>query len=159
MPSLPVLLQAAASALAQLDALSALAAVARSPGYCRPVVLPPAQAPPQLTIRGGRHPMLDAQLEAGAGPRAGGAGAGATGAVPNDVVLEAAGCRAAIVTGPNMWVCWNGSRGLGGGLTGSRYGVSPHLAYRELILALTYGSPHLLWGGVGWGGPGSASAN
>jgi DNA mismatch repair protein MSH3 len=44
--------------------------------------------PPQLAIKGGRHPMLDAQL------------AGA--AVPNDLQLGWAGQRAAIVTGPNM---------------------------------------------------------
>ncbi len=44
--------------------------------------------PPQLCIKAGRHPMLDAQL--------------AGGSVPNDLQLAWAGQRAAIVTGPNM---------------------------------------------------------
>ena len=49
--------QAAAVALAQLDALHSLAAVARSPGYSRPIIMP-ASAPQTLSIKGGRHPML-----------------------------------------------------------------------------------------------------
>ena len=45
-------LRAAAAALAALDCLSSLAAVAASPGYCRPTLLPDDH-PPALHIQGG----------------------------------------------------------------------------------------------------------
>lgn len=57
--------QGAATALAHLDALLSLAALANSPGYCRPCFAPPG-SPPRLVIKGGRHPMLEAQLASGA---------------------------------------------------------------------------------------------
>lgn len=72
------------TALATLDALCSLAAVAQSSGYCRPVMVEEGEAP-RLVIRGGRHPTLDLQLQGGA--------------VPNDVELRWDGRRAAIVTG------------------------------------------------------------
>lgn len=74
----------AVAALAQLDALCALAAVSRSPGYSRPAFAEEGGAP-RLVITGGRHPVLDLAL--------------AGGAVPNDVELRWDGRRGAIVTG------------------------------------------------------------
>ncbi|KAI8469096.1 MAG: muts domain V-domain-containing protein [Monoraphidium minutum] len=77
----------AVSALAHLDALCALAAVAGSPGYTRPRFVEDGEAP-RLVVVGGRHPALDLALRGGA--------------VPNDVDLRWDGRRGAIVTGPNM---------------------------------------------------------
>ncbi len=77
-------LRAAADALGQLDALRALATLARNPGYVRPTLLPDS-APPQLRIAAGRHPMLDALLD------------GAF--VPNDADLSADGTRCVVITG------------------------------------------------------------
>ncbi|KAF5839839.1 muts domain V-domain-containing protein, partial [Dunaliella salina] len=85
-------LKAAAMALSHLDALSSLAAVSKTPNYCRPTFAAPG-SPPKLVIRGGRHPMLEAQLAGGKG---------ATTAVPNDLELRSDGVRAAVITGPNM---------------------------------------------------------
>lgn len=77
----------AVAALATLDVLQSLAAVATSPSYCRPLLIPD-DAPPQLIIKGGRHPTLDLHLEGGA--------------VPNDVNLCWGNERVSIITGPNM---------------------------------------------------------
>lgn len=46
--TVPVPLQAAVAALAQMDALSSLALVARSPGYCRPVLASPGGSGPPV---------------------------------------------------------------------------------------------------------------
>lgn len=81
------LLWQATTAIAQLDALQSLAAVAGSEGYCRPQLLPDSE-PPQLHIKSGRHPVLDQRLSGGA--------------VPNDVDLSWSGQRGCVVTGPNM---------------------------------------------------------
>ena len=80
-------LRAAADALGQLDALRALATLSRNPGYVRPLLLSD-DAPPQLHVVAGRHPMLDAILD------------GAF--VPNDTHLSADGVRCCAITGPNM---------------------------------------------------------
>jgi DNA mismatch repair protein MutS len=63
------ILQATAAALAEIDVLAGLAALARDRGYCRPVVV----EEPVLNIVDGRHPVLDAIEVAGT-------------FVPNDVI-------------------------------------------------------------------------
>ena len=107
--------------MGHLEALCALAAVARTPGYCRPrfataiatasatatiaatspmassspAALAFQPASPRLILKAARHPMLEAQL----------AGKGEV-AVPNDICLEWDGERVAIITGPNMGGQW-----------------------------------------------------
>ena len=75
----------AASALARLDVVTALAELAVERRYCRPEV----DASIAFEIRGGRHPVVEA-LNPGDG-----------GFVPNDCVLEDAQ-RLWLITGPNM---------------------------------------------------------
>ncbi len=72
-----------ARALAHLDVLSALAEAAVRGGYVRPEIL----AEDVLEIRGGRHPVVEMDLD--------------TGFVPNDVIFSE-GERLRIITGPNM---------------------------------------------------------
>ena len=55
--------RASVQALAALDCLAGLAALASSPGYTRPALLPPG-TPPQLHVQAGRHPVLELLLEA-----------------------------------------------------------------------------------------------
>ncbi len=78
-------IQAAARAVAALDALAALAEVAVRNNYVRPEV----DEGLVLDIRGGRHPVLEQVLGPG-------------GFVPNDAYLDGGEHRLAIVTGPNM---------------------------------------------------------
>ena len=78
-------LQAAAEALATLDVLAGLAAVAAKRGYRRPVITQDNV----LHIVGGRHPVLAETL-------------GAEQFVPNDVAMEATDDRLLVITGPNM---------------------------------------------------------
>ncbi len=79
-----------ADALAEIDVLTALAALAETAGYCRPQLT----EEPVLNIRQGRHPVLDRLLPAGQ-------------FVPNDILMttdddgQSAG-RVQIITGPNM---------------------------------------------------------
>jgi len=54
-------LQSTAAALAQIDVLAALADLARSRNYCRPTLVDE----PILSIRDGRHPVLDALMTDG----------------------------------------------------------------------------------------------
>ncbi len=54
-------LQSTAAALAEIDVLSALAALARERSYCRPIVV----EEPMLNIVDGRHPVLDVTEAAG----------------------------------------------------------------------------------------------
>ncbi|PSC73725.1 DNA mismatch repair MSH3 [Micractinium conductrix] len=82
--------RASVQALAALDCLAGLAALASSPGYTRPALLPPG-TPPQLHVQAGRHPVLELLLEA-RGEQF----------VPNDTHLQSEGQRCAIITGPNM---------------------------------------------------------
>ncbi|KAK9814927.1 hypothetical protein WJX73_002195 [Symbiochloris irregularis] len=80
--------RSAVQALAALDALHSLAMVAQSHGYVRPEFVP-SNGEPQLVIKAGRHPVLDAILDEPV--------------VPNDTCLRGSqGPRAAIITGPNM---------------------------------------------------------
>jgi DNA mismatch repair protein MutS len=78
-------IQATASALAQLDVLGAFAETARLHGW----VLPTVGDAGILSIREGRHPVLDLSMT---GERF----------VPNDTDLDPAECQIALITGPNM---------------------------------------------------------
>jgi DNA mismatch repair protein MutS len=78
-------LQQAAAVLAELDVLAGLATLARQRGYCRPTLVDE----PLLSIRDGRHPVLDALMPAGT-------------FVPNDVDLAPDGPSVLVITGPNM---------------------------------------------------------
>ncbi|MCC7326058.1 MAG: DNA mismatch repair protein MutS [Burkholderiales bacterium] len=80
-PAIPAL-QTLAKALALLDVLANLAVRAQSLSLVRPAFA----AEPGIVIRGGRHPVVERQVEA---------------YVPNDVVLGG-DRRLLIVTGPNM---------------------------------------------------------
>jgi DNA mismatch repair protein MutS len=80
-PAIPAL-QAMGSALALLDVLANLAERADALRLTRPAFVPE----PGIAIHGGRHPVVERQVES---------------FVPNDVVL-AADRRLLIVTGPNM---------------------------------------------------------
>src|SRR5579883_1069318 len=73
-----------ADALATLDVLAALAAVAHRRGWVRPTLTPA----PRLAIRGGRHRVVEALAE--------------DPFVPNDTTLAADGPQVLILTGPNM---------------------------------------------------------
>ncbi len=78
----------AAEAVADLDALASLAEVARREGWARPEV----DGGEALTIRAGRHPVVEAVLRRGS----------ADGFVPNDTDLDCEGTRILLLTGPNM---------------------------------------------------------
>ena len=73
-----------ADALATLDALAALAEVAHRRGYVRPAIT----RAPTLTIRAGRHPVVEA--------------VGGGGFVPNDTRLDPDAEQLIVLTGPNM---------------------------------------------------------
>jgi DNA mismatch repair protein MutS len=79
---------AAADAVADLDAFQSLAEVARQDGWVRPDV----DASDRLSIRAGRHPVVEPLL----------AGSGAEGFVPNDSDLSPDGPQLLVLTGPNM---------------------------------------------------------
>jgi len=77
-------LQGTAAALAEIDALSSLAEVAESGGWVRPEV----HTGYELSIEGGRHPVVETTL-----PK--------EDFVPNDIALDE-DARIVILTGPNM---------------------------------------------------------
>ncbi len=77
-------LQAAASAVARLDVLAALAELAARRGYARPVV----DDGDALDIIGGRHPVVEA-----VSPEP---------FIPNDIRLDRETDQILIITGPNM---------------------------------------------------------
>jgi DNA mismatch repair protein MutS len=79
-------LQRVARALAQADALACFALVAARRGYCRPEFVPETL----VEIEAGRHPVVEARLEAGHGRF-----------IPNDCRLSPAR-QLLLVTGPNM---------------------------------------------------------
>jgi DNA mismatch repair protein MutS len=81
---LPAIKEAGAR-VGDLDAVGSLAEVASDRGYCRPEV----DESLTLEIEDGRHPVLDAIMDAGT-------------FVPNDVALDAGKRQVLIVTGPNM---------------------------------------------------------
>jgi len=76
---------ALASALAQLDALAALAEAAVRYGYIRPQL----DNEDRIIIKGGRHPVVERFLEG-------------EGFVPNDTYLSNEDAQMLIITGPNM---------------------------------------------------------
>ncbi len=78
-------IQAAASAVAELDVLQGLAEVASERRWSRPELDESAD----LVIEEGRHPVLEALHSA-------------TPIVPNDVSLSGQGAALALITGPNM---------------------------------------------------------
>ncbi|HAE22679.1 MAG TPA: DNA mismatch repair protein MutS, partial [Spirochaetaceae bacterium] len=78
-------LKSAAEAIAELDCAASLAWAATVRGYTRPSV----DESSSLDIRGGRHPVVEANLAAGE-------------FVPNDLSLDTAGTSFALITGPNM---------------------------------------------------------
>ncbi len=78
-------LQRTARAMAAIDVLVSLAAVAARRNYCRPTLV----EEPVLDIRDGRHPVIEALGAAGQ-------------FVPNDVEMGSDAGRVLVVTGPNM---------------------------------------------------------
>ena len=79
-----VRIQNTAAALAELDVLCSLAETAAKQSYCQPEV----DLSGVLDITDGRHPVVELTQDALF--------------VPNDVHLDGADCRTAIITGPNM---------------------------------------------------------
>ena len=77
--------QQIARALARIDVPSSLAEVAASESYTRPIV----DNDPQITIRDGRHPVVERQLRDGR-------------FIPNDVQIDSTGAQILLITGPNM---------------------------------------------------------
>jgi len=71
--------------LAQIDVLCGLAELAAKGGYCRPEIV----EEPVFEVEGGRHPVLDVLLPAGA-------------FVPNDIKLGPGDGQILLITGPNM---------------------------------------------------------
>jgi DNA mismatch repair protein MutS len=80
-PAIPAF-QGAAAALATIDVLACLAERAQTLGLARPAFTPATG----IVIRGGRHPVVERQVEA---------------FIPNDLVL-APDRRLLVITGPNM---------------------------------------------------------
>src|SRR5881398_3804209 len=78
-------IQQTADAIAIIDVVCALAETARLFRYCRPMLTETVR----LTIKDGRHPVLDQNLAEEK-------------FVPNDTSLEGETVRLAIITGPNM---------------------------------------------------------
>ncbi|PYJ75132.1 MAG: DNA mismatch repair protein MutS, partial [Verrucomicrobia bacterium] len=78
-------IQQTAAAIAIIDVICALAETARLFRYCRPRLTETLR----LTIKDGRHPVLDQNLVEEK-------------FVPNDTTLEGENMRLAIITGPNM---------------------------------------------------------
>jgi len=78
-------IQQTAAAIAIIDVICALAETARLFRYCRPALTETLR----LTIKDGRHPVLDQNLVEEK-------------FVPNDTTLEGENTRLAIITGPNM---------------------------------------------------------
>ncbi|MDP6782084.1 MAG: DNA mismatch repair protein MutS [Dehalococcoidia bacterium] len=76
-----------ARALAHMDAVSSLAEAAVRHGYTRPTL----SEGETISIKGGRHPVVERSLVPGGG-----------GFVPNDTLLSAGESQLIILTGPNM---------------------------------------------------------
>ena len=77
-------IQTTAAAIARLDALNSLAAVALQRGYCCPEIASDGK----IDIREGRHPVVETVIE--------------TPFVCNDAYFDMGANRCAIITGPNM---------------------------------------------------------
>jgi DNA mismatch repair protein MutS len=78
-------MQESARSIAAIDALAALAEVARLFGYCRPAI----SNERRIHIRDGRHPVLDQKLTEEK-------------FVPNDCLVDGGENRLLLITGPNM---------------------------------------------------------
>lgn len=78
-------LRGVAQALAAIDVHAALAEIAHRHGYCRPIM----NEELRLELAEARHPIVERLAASGT-------------FVPNDVILDAAGTRLMILTGPNM---------------------------------------------------------
>ena len=78
-------LRRTAAVLAELDVFCSLATLARARDYCRPAV----NDSREMTLRDGRHPVLDVLSDEGT-------------FVPNDTELHAERQRLLLITGPNM---------------------------------------------------------
>jgi DNA mismatch repair protein MutS len=78
-------MQESARSIAAIDALAALAEVARLFGYCRPAI----SNERRIQIRDGRHPVLDQKLTEEK-------------FVPNDCLVDGEENRLMLITGPNM---------------------------------------------------------
>ena len=78
-------LRATAQGIGMVDALVSLAAAGAELGWRRPVV----NAGTRLSIKSGRHPLVEHSLPAGV-------------FVANDIELDASGAQIVILTGPNM---------------------------------------------------------
>ena len=86
------MIAATARSLATLDALASLAEAASRYGYVRPTLGSPSMNPEragELSIKGGRHPVVERVLPTGA-------------FVPNDTHLAYAEDQVVVLTGPNM---------------------------------------------------------
>ncbi len=81
-------IRAAANAVGVADALASLAEVARRHGWVRPEV----HDGETIEVRAGRHPVVEAVLNAAQGE----------GFVPNDTELDPADAQILLLTGPNM---------------------------------------------------------
>jgi DNA mismatch repair protein MutS len=79
-------IQQAASAVATLDCLASFALVAKASSYTRPEL----DEGTGITIRGGRHPVIETLLPPG------------DAYTPNDTLLDAGDNQIQIITGPNM---------------------------------------------------------
>lgn len=79
-------IQRAAVAIANLDVLATFAERAVTLHYCRPRVTPDSG----ISIRNGRHPIVEQALPAG------------DRFVPNDTLLDCSGNQLLLITGPNM---------------------------------------------------------
>jgi DNA mismatch repair protein MutS len=79
------ILRSSAQAIGMIDALFSLAVTASEHGWRRPEV----NAALRLSIKGGRHPLVESGLPAGV-------------FVPNDLELDPDGDQIVILTGPNM---------------------------------------------------------
>ena len=74
-----------AAAIARADVFASLAAVAVRHGYVRPILADDGA----VSISGGRHPVVERVLDAGA-------------YVPNDAAMDAQDAQIMLITGPNM---------------------------------------------------------
>ncbi|MCG6981332.1 MAG: DNA mismatch repair protein MutS [Deltaproteobacteria bacterium] len=78
-------IQSTASVIAEIDVFAALAEVANQRNYCRPHL----EDGTEITIKEGRHPMVEAAQPQGS-------------FVPNDIALDDISQQIIIITGPNM---------------------------------------------------------
>ncbi len=78
-------LQELAAEIAEIDCATSLATAATVRGYSRPLV----DDSGALSVRGGRHPVVEAHMGAGE-------------FIPNDLELDADGPSFSLITGPNM---------------------------------------------------------